>query len=85
MDKKTLSQTLITKIILFTMTACCFDTGVSFLYHVINESILHIPTSVGSFFFNLVPCHQKVTNAQVSGKRADIVFYGVTFEALLFF
>lgn len=38
--KKTLSQTLITKMILFTMTACCFDTGVSFLYHVINESIL---------------------------------------------
>lgn len=83
---------------LFKMIVCCFDSEItsSLLCH--KPVHTEVPASMmfvcffSSSFFKTKPVAVRilcvaltVTNALGNGKRPDIVFYGLTFETLLFF
>lgn len=93
MDKKTwVWCTFIIKTMpLLKMIVCCFDSEItsSFLCH--KPVHTQVPASMQVFFLaqplaiKMLWVALTVTNALGNGKRADIVFYGMTFETLLFF
>lgn len=80
----------------FKLIVCCFDSEItsSFLCH--KQVRTQVPASMQFFFFLFLFFQTQppaikmfcmaltVTNVPGDGKRADIVFYGMTFETLLF-